>query len=132
MRTGVLLVGHGSKLEENRRLVLGMAGRLEREGQFGPVVPCFMQINAPSVSKGLSVLAAMGVDTIYIQPCFLAGGIHISKDIPEAVGIEEGSSGGFVTIEGRRLELKYCRPIGEDDRLAGILSDRIRERMGVI
>ena len=106
-----------------------MAERLERDGRFGPVVSCFMQINEPSVPAGLRSLVSKGVDTVYVQPCFLAGGIHISKDIPEAIGIEQGTKEGVLTVEGRQITVKYCRPIGEDDRLAEILADRISERM---
>lgn len=123
------MIGHGSKLEENSALVLNLANGLQRTGRFGPVVPCFMQINEPDVPTGLRTLISMGVDVVYVQPCFLAGGVHISKDIPQVLGMEEGSKHGTVNVEGVDVKLRYCQPIGYDERLVDILGDRVKARM---
>jgi sirohydrochlorin cobalto/nickelchelatase len=127
MTTGVLVVGHGSKMEHNRDLAIEMAQILDERGEFGPAVAGFMQINSPDIQEGIRSLMAKGVDSIYVQPCFLASGIHITEGIPGVLGLEKGSSGGKVVIDGKMIELKCCGPIGPDPRLAEILSDRIRE-----
>ncbi len=79
MITGVLVVGHGSSLEHNRKMVISMAERLEEMNEFGPVVACFMNMNHPTIKEGIEMLASKGVDTIYVQPCFLASGIHLTE-----------------------------------------------------
>lgn len=128
MRTGVLVVGHGSKLEHNRDLAVQMARILDERGEHGPTVAGFMQLNEPDILEGIRSLMARGVDLIYVQPCFLASGIHITKDIPEVLGLEPGSNGGRLVIDGKMVDVKCCNPIGPDPRLADILGDRIRER----
>ncbi|MGD0817919.1 MAG: sirohydrochlorin nickelochelatase [Methanomassiliicoccales archaeon] len=128
MKSGVLIVGHGSKLKFNKDLVVDMAKILDKKQEFGPVTASFMQINKPDIMDGLKVLVAKGVDTIYVQPCFLASGIHLTEDIPGALGLSKDQAGGKMTVDGKEVTLRYCGPIGADHRIADILSDRIRER----
>jgi sirohydrochlorin ferrochelatase len=129
MRNGVLVIGHGSKLEHNKDLVVEMAKILDERKEFGPVVACFMQINRPDIAEGIRSLVSMGVETIYVQPCFLASGVHITEDIPGALGLKGGSSTGLMMVEGKEVTVVCCGPMGADPRIADILSDRIRERM---
>ena len=129
MKSGVLVVGHGSKLEYNRNLVVHMAQVLDKRKEFGPVEAAFMQLNPPDIRTGIASLAKKGVDTIYVQPCFLASGIHLTEDIPGELGFKKGDIEGKMTVDGKTVTLKYCGPIGADDRIADILSDRIKERM---
>ncbi|MEM0448213.1 MAG: sirohydrochlorin nickelochelatase [Methanomassiliicoccales archaeon] len=129
MRMGVLVVGHGSKLAYNRDLVVRMAEILESRKEFGPVEAAFMQLNQPDIKTGIANLVKRGVDTIYVQPCFLASGIHLTEDIPGELGLKKGQNEGEMMIEGKKIVLKYCGPIGADERIADILSDRIKERM---
>lgn len=123
------MVGHGSKLLYNKDLVVHMAKILDARKEFGPVTAAFMQINEPTIKEGLETLAAKGVDLIYVQPCFLASGIHLTEDIPGELGFAKGADEGSVTINGKKIKLKYCGPIGNDDRIADILADRIKQRM---
>lgn len=129
MKSGVLVVGHGSKLLFNRDLVFHMAEVMDRGCEFGPVTAAFMQLNEPTIKQGVEKLIEMGVDTIYVQPCFLASGIHLTEDIPNELGFEKGDIEGRTMIGGKTIIFKYCGPIGADDRIADILSDRVRERM---
>lgn len=129
MKIGVLVVGHGSKLEYNRNLVTGMAQSLEQMKEFGPAVACFMEMNKPTIKEGIEMLAAKGVDTIYVQPCFLASGIHITEDIPNAIGLKKGESEAKMAVNGRSISLRYCDPIGNDERIAMILADRVRAKI---
>jgi sirohydrochlorin ferrochelatase len=128
MKTGVLIVGHGSKLQFNKDLVVEMARILDKKAEFGPVTAGFMQINTPDIMDGIKVLVGKGVDTIYVQPCFLASGIHLTEDIPGVLGLAKDEKGGKMTVEGKEITLRYCGPIGADPRIADILTDRIRER----
>lgn len=128
MKSGVLVVGHGSKLLFNRDLVVTMAKKLDAMKEFGPVTAAFMQLNEPTIKEGLQTLVAKGVDTIYVQPCFLASGIHLTEDIPGEINLKKGENESSMVIDGKTITLKYCGPIGEDDRIAQILADRVRER----
>ena len=129
MKSGVLIVGHGSKLLFNKDLVVHMAKNLDARKEFSPVTAGFMQINEPTIKEGLEALVAKGVDIVYVQPCFLASGIHLTEDIPGELGFSKGQDEGTIKISGKDIKLKYCGPIGNDDRIADILADRIKQRM---
>lgn len=128
MKTGVLVVGHGSKLQFNRDLVVNAAAKMEKMNEFGPVVASFMQLNDPDIKTGIKTLVGKGVDLIYVQPCFLASGIHLTEDIPGEIGLEKGKTETTMDVDGKKITLRYCKPIGDDDRIADILADRVRER----
>jgi len=128
MSTGVLVIGHGSKLQYNRDIVASAAAKMNEMKEFGPVVAAFMQLNEPDIQTGIRELVNKGVETIYVQPCFLASGIHLTEDIPEEIGLEKGKTETTMDVDGKKVILRYCQPIGDDDRIAAILADRVRER----
>ena len=99
--------------------------------EFGPVVACFMNMNHPTIKEGIEMLASKGVDTIYVQPCFLASGVHLTEDVPNALGLKNGANGRVIEIDGKSISLLYCDPIGNDERVAAILADRVREKMKI-
>jgi sirohydrochlorin cobaltochelatase len=129
MKNGVLVVGHGSKLQYNRDLVVNAAERMASLQEFGPVTAAFMQLNEPDIKTGIRELVAMGVNIIYVQPCFLASGIHLTEDIPGEIGLKKGESEAKMNVDGNDITLRCCDPIGDDERVAQILADRTRARM---
>ena len=88
-----------------------------------------MQLNPPTIKEGIQALVAKGVDVIYVQPCFLASGIHLTEDIPGEIGLKSGDTETKMDVDGKTVVLRYCAPIGDDDRIAQILADRVRTRM---
>jgi sirohydrochlorin ferrochelatase len=129
MKSGVLVVGHGSKLEHNMNLVVNTAAKMAKMKEFGPVTAAFMQLNEPDIKTGIRTLVDQGVDLIYVQPCFLASGIHLTVDIPGEIGLQSGEKETKMKVDGKNVVLRYCEPIGDDDRIAQILADRVRSRM---
>jgi sirohydrochlorin cobaltochelatase len=129
MKSGVLVVGHGSKLQFNRDLVFSAAAKMQRMNDFGPVRAAFMQLNEPDIKTAIKALVEEGVDMIYVQPCFLASGIHLTEDIPGEIGLKKGERESKMVVDGETITLRYCEPIGDDDRIALILADRVRSRM---
>jgi len=124
---GVLVVGHGSRMEFNKSLVTYVAKILNTQKEFGPVIPAFLEFNEPDLKKGIELLAEKGVDVIYVQPCLLTNGTHFSNDIPAQLGVEENN--GRIVIKNHTIRLRYCKPIGNDERIAEILAERVRESM---
>lgn len=129
MTNGVLVVGHGSKLQFNKDLVVRAAERLNTMKDLGPATAAFMQLNPPTIKEGIMTLVDQGVDVIYVQPCFLASGIHLTEDIPNEIGLKPGEQETKMVIDGKTVTLRYSEPIGDDDRIAAILADRVRTRM---
>jgi sirohydrochlorin cobaltochelatase len=132
MKSGVLVVGHGSKLEFNKDLVVRTAAKMAQMKEFGPVTAAFMQLNEPDIKTGIRTLVDQGVDLIYVQPCFLASGIHLTVDIPGEIGLQSGEKEAKMKVDGKNVVLRYCEPIGDDDRIAQILADRVRSRMKMV
>jgi sirohydrochlorin ferrochelatase len=127
--TGILVIGHGSKLEFSKEAVSYSADRLAERFSPLPARVGFMNINEPKIKDSLEELVSQGVDNVYVVPAFLAHGIHTTKDITRALGIPEGMKEAEISVGQTKVSLKYCEPIGCDDRIADILEERVRQRM---
>lgn len=128
-KRGVLVVGHGSKLEYSKKAVCFFAEKL-RERVGLPVEVGFMNINEPGINESLMKLVNSGVETVYVLPAFLAHGIHTTRDITRKIGLTEGSKEGLVSVNGTTVLLKYCDPIGPDERVVDILEERLKQKIG--
>ena len=121
---GILLVGHGSRLKDNAEVVHAL-GRMLEARERGPVTTAFMEQNTPTIPEGAATLVAKGVDEIFVLPCFLASGIHLTEDIPREMGMVERD--GHVLISGKRVKVRFCGPLGADPRLVDVLEARLDE-----
>jgi len=132
-RKGLLLVGHGSSLPYNKQLV-EETGRLISRKDPGYIVKCaFMNLNRPTIEETLEEFKREDVDTLVVVPFFLAKGVHINNDIPELLGLPEGSYRGRLSKNGSEIPLIYADPIGSDPLLAELMlksAERaLRERL---
>lgn len=118
---GLLLVGHGSKLPHNKELVDSTAALIAAKNKGYIVKSGFMSMNEPSVEDSIQAFADEDIELLVVVPLFLAKGIHILKDIPEILGLDEGKKRGVITINGRQLPLLYADPIGGDPLLAELM-----------
>ncbi|OPX70857.1 MAG: Sirohydrochlorin cobaltochelatase [Methanoregulaceae archaeon PtaB.Bin108] len=120
-KTGILLVGHGSTLPFNKDLVESTASIIAKKyPEF--VVRCgFMNMNSPSIGEALSSFHGESIDALVVVPLFLAKGVHIVKDIPEAIGLTEGKTKGTFALNGKTIPLLYADPIGSDPLLAELM-----------
>lgn len=79
--TSVLLVAHGSRLEQANDEVRSLARKLS-EGLRVPVIACFLELAAPSIPEAIDLAARTGTRRVKILPYFLAQGRHVQRDIP--------------------------------------------------
>jgi sirohydrochlorin cobaltochelatase len=132
-KKGLLLVGHGSSMPFNKQLVEDTA-RLVSRRDPGYLVKCaFMNLNTPTIAEALEEFKKEDVDTVIVVPLFLAKGVHINKDIPEVLGLPEGSYRGSLQKNGSTIPLVYADPIGSDPLLAELMlknaARALRERL---
>uniref|UniRef100_A0A7C3F1P2 Sirohydrochlorin nickelochelatase n=1 Tax=Candidatus Methanomethylicus mesodigestus TaxID=1867258 RepID=A0A7C3F1P2_9CREN len=127
-KTGVILVGHGSREPYNKETIRYFAERLM--GDYGFVGYAFMEMSDPSIPEVLDAAAKSGVEELIIQPVFMTRGVHIDVDIPSILGIPNGSRSGKIRVSGREILVKYGAPLGKDERILDILKDRIAEAAG--
>lgn len=122
MTKGLLLVGHGSRLEYNKQLITTTAELMKEKSPEYIIKSCFLEYSNPTVVEGMDSMRGEDIDTLIVVPLFLAKGIHILRDIPRLIGIEAGKkSGVFLKADGTEVPLVYAEPIGIDPLLAELM-----------
>lgn len=114
-------MGHGSKLPYNKELIETTAELIARKTNEYIVKPGFMSINTPTVEEQLEAFRKENIEMLVVVPLFLARGVHIDKDIPEILGLPEGSRRGEFQLNGKTIPLVYANPIGSDPLLAELM-----------
>lgn len=128
-KTGLLLVGHGSKLPFNKDLVENTSGIIAKKHPEYVVRCGFMNMNSPSIGEAMSSFQGEPIDSLVVVPLFLAKGVHTVKDIPEAIGLDEGANKGTFSLNGRAIPLLYADPIGSDPLLAELMIKNARRAL---
>jgi sirohydrochlorin cobaltochelatase len=131
--TSLIIVGHGTNLNENSTKAIQDQVRLIREGGYGfaEVVDAYME-EAPYVADWHQLTSAPNV---VVVPFFIADGLHSYQDIPVLLGLasEPGkalSEGGLffrhpVELHGRTLF--YSGAIGTEPLMAEVILDQVVE-----
>ncbi len=86
--TGILLVGHGSRLPYNKEVVQTIAEKYSQTKPDYNIEVGFMELAEPNIPTAFNKLAATGVKRIIVTPVFLAHGLHTKRDIPTILGLE--------------------------------------------
>ncbi|HTW95368.1 MAG TPA: CbiX/SirB N-terminal domain-containing protein [Tepidisphaeraceae bacterium] len=118
---GIIIVDHGSRLEESNRM-LEEAARLFKQrfsGKYPIVEPAHMEIAEPSIATAYGRCAQQGATRIIVCPFFLGPGKHWTHDIPE---LTAGAARKYPATEYR-----VARPLGVDDLILDLLEKRILE-----
>lgn len=126
---GILLLGHGSSLPYNKKLVEETANMLRKKHEI-TVQVAFLNKDTPAIQEALKELCSAGVNRVVALPLFLAHGVHTLQDIPAQLGIENGA--GKAMIKHGNVEIFYAQPLGADPVIAEIAYQRAREALEVI
>lgn len=105
-KKGVMIIGHGSRYNYNKWIVEEQKKRLEDRG-FENVYIGFNETTYPLVDDALREMASDGMDEVVAVPFFIASGLHITRDIPNKLGIPSGSDGAEVEVNGRKIRIIY-------------------------
>jgi sirohydrochlorin ferrochelatase len=128
---GILLLGHGSNLPYNKRLVEETANILRKKHKI-TVHTAFLNMDAPSIQEALKELCNSGVNRVVALPLFLAHGVHTLQDIPAQLGIENGTRKTTFKQGNNNIEILYAQPLDADPIIAEIAYQRAREALEVI
>jgi sirohydrochlorin cobaltochelatase len=120
-RKGMLLVGHGSTMPYNKELVETTAEMIRKQNPDFIVKCGFMNMNSPTIKASLEDFRREPIDALVIVPLFLAKGVHIEKDIPGEIGLNEGEKKGTFGLNGKSVPMIYADPIGSDPLLATLM-----------
>ncbi len=119
---GIMVLGHGSRddLSGNREIMEITAERLKARG-YTHTVYSFNEFCEPPIADAVEVLVSGGADRIVAVPLFIAMGLHLGQEVPEQIGIPAYSSGGDISVGGKKIPVAYTRPVEDDPRLLEIM-----------
>ncbi|HJJ89108.1 MAG TPA: sirohydrochlorin nickelochelatase [Methanocorpusculum sp.] len=121
-KKGLLLVGHGSRLQYNKELITTTAQMMAEKTEEYLIKSCFMENSTPTVPEGLDAMRKEDLNLLVVVPLFLAKGIHVLRDIPALLGLDSGSNRGVFTLSnGSEIPVVYAEPIGIDPLLAELM-----------
>lgn len=106
---------HGTRSAAGRAVVRALVDEVRRLRPGLPVAEAFVDVQEPAVGDVVAAVAAGAPDgpvAAVVTPLLLSTGVHVRHDIGAAVA-------------GRRAAA--AEPLGPDDRLAGILVERLTE-----
>lgn len=116
--TGVIVLGHGSKIGKANDLLRTLAREIKIESGLDIVEPAFLQLCQPVLQATIKKLVKAGCKKIVIVPFFLFEGNHVTRDIPKVIGQE--------AMAHKEIEIVYTRNLGGDPRINNIVMDCIR------
>ena len=132
-QTSLVIVGHGTSLNENSTKAIQEQVRLIREGGYGfaEVLDAYME-EAPLVSDWVQLTSAPNV---VVVPFFIADGLHSFQDIPVLLGMEKEPGKALSEMEVFRQNpiemhgrhLYYSGAIGTEPHLADVILDQVRD-----
>ena len=131
--TSLIIVGHGTNLNENSTKAIQDQVKLIREGGYGfaAVLDAYME-EAPFVADWHTLTSTPNV---IVVPFFIADGLHSFQDIPVLLGIESevGAAASEVevfrhnpiSLHGRNLY--YSSAIGTEPHMADVILDQVMD-----
>ena len=131
--TGILLAGHGSSLPYNNEVIETIAEKYIERTPGYHIEAGFMRLSKPSIPESFNKIKDYGVERVIVVPVFLADGIHTKLDIPTTLNLEPEPIENYPEPNVSRTdviefdgEIIYTRPLGADDKIVEIVSERIK------
>ena len=150
-KTGILLLSHGSRLDEGEEVIKAYKEMYTEEFPDIPVEYGFMEIRKPGIPETIKKLTSENdLEKIIVVPVFVAHGLHTKRDIPHLLGIESDYDESQdshhhhhhghghhhhhhhdheeekVEFDG---EIILTDPLGVDKRMYEIIKDRVSEHL---
>lgn len=126
MKRGILIIGHGSRYKYNEEVIRLQRDRMIAKG-YKNVYIGFNQMSEPKIEDTLLQMVRDGIDDIIAFPFFIASGLHMTRDIPPKLMLKDGENDAYVTVDGKKVRIRFESPIGDDPNLARILHEKIDE-----
>ncbi|MCR5026452.1 MAG: sirohydrochlorin nickelochelatase [Methanobrevibacter sp.] len=153
-KTGILLLSHGSRLDDGEEVIKAYTDMYREEFPNASIEYGFMEIRKPGIPETINKLTEENdLDKIIVVPVFVAHGLHTKRDIPKLLGIESD----YDEEDGHHHhhhdhghdhhghhhhhhdhdeeefdfdgEIILTDPLGIDERLYGIIKDRISQNL---
>jgi sirohydrochlorin cobaltochelatase len=123
-KTGVLLVGHGTRSAQGVAEFLQLAREVEESLAPQPVEPAFLELAEPPIADGFSRLIERGVRRVVVAPLLLFAAGHAKEDIPAAV--REAAS----ILPAGEIDIVFAQPMGSHPALLELSGRHARHVLG--
>lgn len=121
MSHAILLVGHGSRVQEGNEQLSEFVDRVRAtlKDQYPIIETCFLEFAAPNIPKGIDNCIIAGASHVTLVPIILFGAGHSKLHIPHEID--------HAKVKYPEVEFSYGKPIGVHPKTLDILSSRLEE-----
>lgn len=123
-KMAVILVDHGSTIDESNRLLVEIVEAYRRQSAWKIVEPAHMDLAEPTIATAFRRCVEQGAEFVIVMPYFLGPGQHSSQDIPRLTA-EAGQA-----FQG--VEHLVTTPLGLHDLLLRVVDERIDEALASV
>lgn len=114
----LILVDHGSKVEEANELLHDIAHQIKSRPDCGfeIVEHCHMELAEPTIEQAFRKCVEQGASNIVVHPYFLVPGKHSKSDIPRMV--DEAAS------DYKGINYRVSEPLGIHTKILDVVLER--------
>jgi sirohydrochlorin ferrochelatase len=120
MRTGIIIVDHGSRREESNKMLEEIAALFAKRFMetYEIVEPAHMELAEPSIASAYAKCVERGAQRVVVCPFFLGPGKHWTQDIPRLTAEAAQQHPG--------TRFHVTKTLGIDDLILDLLEKRVR------
>jgi sirohydrochlorin ferrochelatase len=120
-RIAVILLGHGSRLNEANQGLATVAARVAELVEADRVEVAYLQLAHPGLREAAARCVGAGATRIVVVPLFLFPGAHVRDDIPSEVA--------QLRLQNPGVTFTIAKVLGDHPKLAELAADRAREAL---
>ncbi len=117
VRTGVVVLGHGSRSSEAKLTLERVASAIQNSRKGFTVRKACLQFDEQTLCRAVGDMVAQGIERIIVAPFFLYRGVHLREDIPRE--IEKAKE------KYPHVEISLAEGIGDDPRVVEALLENL-------
>ncbi|MDA1192075.1 MAG: cobalamin biosynthesis protein CbiX [Candidatus Poribacteria bacterium] len=124
MKTGIVIVDHGSKRDAANRMLEVVVEMARARGVYDVIEVAHMELAEPTIAQAFARCVEQGAQRVIVHPYFLSPGRHSQSDIPR---MAREAAARFP-----RVQVAVTEPLGLDERLIDVTLTRITEAIHLL
>ena len=118
MKQSVVLVGHGSKLENSGEALHKVCVSLRKKEPDTFFQVAFLELNSPSIPEAVRLCVDSGAKQVKVLPYFVLGGNHVKNHIPDImVNVKKEHRG--------KASIVLCDYLGFHEKIVEVVKERL-------
>ena len=119
IRRPVLMIGHGTRDEEGKQALLDFATIYQSLDPSRPVIPCFLELTAPTIQEGIDECVKQGYTELSVLPMLLFAARHNKFDVTNELD--------RARVRYPQLKLHYGRHFGITPGIVELWKERLAQ-----